>query len=109
MRRRRAYRRRRHRLPGVRSPGREDHRAGPVADGSAGQGCPGEPAVTTGADVSVSREPQGPLRHRAVALRPRSAAAVALVSLAGIGAFAWPLCADTGSTIAHGTDAPLVF
>jgi energy-coupling factor transport system substrate-specific component len=65
--------------------------------------------VTTRAEVSVSRTSQQPLRHRAVALRPRSAAAVALASLAGIGAFAWPLFADPGSTIAHGTDAPLVF
>lgn len=50
-----------------------------------------------------------PGRVRAVALRPRSAAAIALVSLAGVGAFGWPLFADAGSAVAHGTDAPLVF
>jgi energy-coupling factor transport system substrate-specific component len=48
-------------------------------------------------------------RTRAVALRPRSAAAVGLVSLAGILAFCWPLIVSPDSGLAHGTDAPLVF
>ncbi|MGL5818207.1 MAG: ECF transporter S component [Phycicoccus sp.] len=50
-----------------------------------------------------------PARHRLVRLRPRSTAAVALVSLAGVVAFGWPLLADPGSGLAHSTDAPLVF
>jgi energy-coupling factor transport system substrate-specific component len=50
-----------------------------------------------------------PRAARAIALHPRSTAAIALVSLAGVGAFAWPLFADPGSAVAHGTDAPLVF
>lgn len=45
----------------------------------------------------------------AVGFRPRSAVAVALVSVAGMAAFGWPLLADAASPIAHGTDAPLVF
>lgn len=46
---------------------------------------------------------------RAIALRPRSTAAVALVSLAGIAAFCWPLLVDPGAGIAHRNDAPLIF
>ena len=46
---------------------------------------------------------------RALRLRPRSALAVALVSLAGLAAFCWPLLVTPGSGLAHGTDAPLVF
>ncbi len=48
-------------------------------------------------------------RTRALALRPRSAAAVALVSVAGLVAFCWPLVVSPGSGLAHGSDAPLVF
>jgi energy-coupling factor transport system substrate-specific component len=48
-------------------------------------------------------------RWRAVRLRPRSTVAVALVSVAGLVAFCWPLLVDPGSGLAHGTDAPLVF
>ena len=48
-------------------------------------------------------------RTRVLALRPRSAAAVALVSTAGLVAFCWPLLVSPGSGLAHGGDAPLVF
>ncbi|GAB3688037.1 ECF transporter S component [Angustibacter aerolatus] len=41
-------------------------------------------------------------------LGPRSVLAMTLLSLVGVGAFGWPLLADAGSTLAHGTDAPLV-
>ena len=44
-----------------------------------------------------------------IALRPRSTAALVLVSLAGLLAFGWPLFATTGSRLAHNADAPLVF
>ncbi len=50
-----------------------------------------------------------PRRLRVVRLRPRSAAAVALVSVIGVLAFLWPLFVSPGSGLAHGTDAPLVF
>lgn len=49
-----------------------------------------------------------PTAH-AVRLRPRSAAALALVSTVGVVAFGWPLLADPGSDLAHAGDAPLVF
>ena len=55
----------------------------------------------------MSAPPTG--RLRAVRMRPRSTAAVALVSLAGLVAFCWPLVVSPGSGHAHGTDAPLVF
>ena len=48
-------------------------------------------------------------RTRALALRPRSAAAITLVSIAGLAAFCWPLIVSPESGLAHGTDAPLVF
>ena len=48
-------------------------------------------------------------RLRAVRLRPRSTVAVALVSVAGLVAFCWPLVVSPSSGLAHGTDAPLVF
>jgi energy-coupling factor transport system substrate-specific component len=51
----------------------------------------------------------GPTGLRVVRLRPRSAAAIGLVSLAGVVAFGWPLLADPGSGLAHSADAPLVF
>lgn len=48
-------------------------------------------------------------RARVIALRPRSTAAIALVTVAGLIAFGWPLLVAPGSDLAHGTDAPLVF
>ncbi len=45
----------------------------------------------------------------AIALRPRSSAAIVLLTLAGIGVFGWPLLVDADAAIASGTDAPLVF
>lgn len=45
----------------------------------------------------------------AVALRPRSTAALALVSLAGLLAFLWPLLASADSSLGRSGDAPLVF
>ncbi len=50
-----------------------------------------------------------PRQLRVVRLRPRSAVAVALVSVTGLIAFGWPLFVTPGSELAHGTDAPLVF
>ncbi|WP_460447178.1 ECF transporter S component [Angustibacter aerolatus] len=52
--------------------------------------------------------PGVPRDVRAVRLGPRSVLAMTLLSLVGVGAFGWPLLADAGSTLAHGTDAPLV-
>jgi energy-coupling factor transport system substrate-specific component len=46
---------------------------------------------------------------RAIALRPRSTAALALVSVAGVLAFLWPLFATAGSRLGQNADAPLVF
>ena len=46
---------------------------------------------------------------RAIAMRPRSTAAVALMSVVGMAAFTWPLLVDPGAGLAHGTDAPLLF
>ena len=48
-------------------------------------------------------------RVRAIAMRPRSTAAVALMSVVGMAAFTWPLLVDPGAGLAHGTDAPLLF
>lgn len=48
-------------------------------------------------------------RVRAIRLRPRSVAAIVIVSLAGVVAFGWPLLVDPGTAFAHSTDAPLVF
>lgn len=56
----------------------------------------------------MSAAPAG-TRVRAIRLRPRSTVAVALVSLAGIVAFGWPLLVSPDSGLAHGGDAPLVF
>lgn len=50
-----------------------------------------------------------PTRVRALRLRPRSTVAVALVSLAGLVAFGWPLLVSPDSGLAHSADAPLVF
>jgi hypothetical protein len=38
----------------------------------------------------------------------RWAASIALVSIAGLAAFCWPLIVSPESGLAHGTDAPLV-
>ncbi|WP_103884131.1 ECF transporter S component [Actinacidiphila yanglinensis] len=47
---------------------------------------------------------------RAVRIGPRSAAALAVVSLIGVAAFGWPLLAAHGSSVAaHGADAPWLF
>lgn len=54
-------------------------------------------------------ESSHPSRLSAVALRPRSTAALALVSVAGLLAFLWPLFASAGSRLGRGADAPLVF
>ena len=50
-----------------------------------------------------------PTRTRAIRLRPRSAAAIVAVSLAGVVAFGWPLIVDPGTALGHSTDAPLLF
>lgn len=55
----------------------------------------------------VDVETRSPVR--AIALRPRSSAAIVLLTLAGIGVFGWPLLVDADAAIAYGTDAPLVF
>ncbi len=57
--------------------------------------------------TAPSNTPRG--RLRAVRMRPRSTAAVALVGVSGLVAFCWPLLVSPGSGLAHGTDAPLVF
>jgi energy-coupling factor transport system substrate-specific component len=49
-----------------------------------------------------------PAAVRAIALRPRSTAAIVLVTVAGVLAFGWPLLVDPGAALSHGTDAPLV-
>lgn len=46
---------------------------------------------------------------RAIRLRPRSSAAIVLLSVLGVFAFGWPLLVDPGAGLAHGTDAPLLF
>lgn len=48
-------------------------------------------------------------RVRAIALRPRSTAAVILMSVVGLAAFAWPLLVHPDAGLAHSTDAPLLF
>ncbi|MFQ6173356.1 ECF transporter S component [Oryzobacter sp. R7] len=60
--------------------------------------------------AAVAATPRtSPGRLRVIRLRPRSAAAVALVSLVGLFAFLWPLFVSPDSGLAHGGDAPLVF
>lgn len=46
---------------------------------------------------------------RAIALQPRSTAAIILMSVVGVAAYGWPLLVDPGAGLAHGTDAPLLF
>lgn len=65
-------------------------------------------ASTTDAAGSGPRRPSA-VRRRALALRPRSAVAVGLVSVTGLMAFGWPLLVTPEASVAHGTDAPLVF
>ena len=55
----------------------------------------------------MSPAPSAPVR--AIALRPRSSAAILLMSVVGVAAFGWPLLVDPGAGLAHGTDAPLLF
>lgn len=50
----------------------------------------------------------GGARLHVVRLRPRSVAAVALVSLTGLMAFCWPLLVDAGTPLSEGSTAPLV-
>ena len=50
-----------------------------------------------------------PVHAKAVALRPRSFIAVALVSIAGLLAFCWPLLVSPDSRLAGTADAPLLF
>jgi energy-coupling factor transport system substrate-specific component len=47
--------------------------------------------------------------HAQLALGPRSVASLVLVSAVGFVAFAWPLLARPDSSLAHATDAPLLF
>lgn len=47
-------------------------------------------------------------RTAAIALRPRSTVAVAVATVAGLMAFAWPLLVRPGSVLAENTMAPLV-
>lgn len=49
------------------------------------------------------------MRTAAIALRPRTAFAVGLVSIAGLFAFAWPLLVGTSSVLAQGNSALLIF
>lgn len=49
-----------------------------------------------------------PGRVEALVLRPRTAAALVLASVAGLLAFGWPLLLDPGTGLEHGLDAPLV-
>ncbi len=48
-------------------------------------------------------------RTAAIALRPRTAFAVSLVSVAGLLAFAWPLLVGSTSALAQGSSALLIF
>ncbi len=51
----------------------------------------------------------GAADRRALALAPRSVAALALASLAGLATFAWPLILDPPAGFSHTRDAPYVF
>lgn len=60
--------------------------------------------------MTATQRRLGPLgRARVIGLRPRSAAAVLLASLTGLAAFAWPLFVSSGSPLAGGGNAPLMF
>lgn len=61
----------------------------------------------TDARVAVSAKPRD---STAVHLGPRTAAVLAVASVAGLVMFCWPLFVKTPpGTVAHGSDAPLVF
>ncbi|SEF50340.1 energy-coupling factor transport system substrate-specific component [Actinacidiphila yanglinensis] len=63
--------------------------------------------TTAGTEAMPARVRQ---QARAVRIGPRSAAALAVVSLIGVAAFGWPLLAAHGSSVAaHGADAPWLF
>ena len=64
---------------------------------------------TGGSFGSAGMSPAASAPVRAIALRPRSTAAVLLMSVVGAAAFGWPLLVDPGAGLAHGTDAPLLF
>ncbi|MGH8826660.1 MAG: ECF transporter S component [Jiangellaceae bacterium] len=51
----------------------------------------------------------GSTQVRVLHIRPRSAAALLLVSLVGVMAFGWPFLVDPGAGLAHSTDAPWLF
>lgn len=58
--------------------------------------------------ATTTHVPSG--RAKAIPLRPRSALAIALVSIVGVVGFAWPLFITADSTLAsHTNDAPLLF
>jgi energy-coupling factor transport system substrate-specific component len=57
--------------------------------------------------MSTERRPAAPT-PRAVPLRPRSVAALVLLSVLGLAAFGWPLLIDPGSSLGHDAGAPLV-
>ena len=57
----------------------------------------------------MSAVPADPRRVRAISLRPRSAAAVALTSVVGVLAFGWPLVVSPDAAVAHSADAPMIF
>jgi len=66
-------------------------------------------SATTPAPPGVQEPPGRRRRPAVVALRPRSVLAVALVSVAGLAAFGWPLLVSPGSALSQGDTAPLVF
>ncbi len=113
---RRPHRRGRGLLPRVRAAGGEGDRSRPLAHRRRrASGPPGRCPVTAPVATPVAGHGPSPAADeppsvvRAIALRPRSTVAVALVSVAGVLAFGWPLLVDPGAALAHGTDAPLVF
>lgn len=63
--------------------------------------------MSAGASSAIPSVTNSPVR--AIALRPRSTVAIALLSVVGVAAFGWPLLVEPGATLAHGTDAPLLF
>ena len=66
-----------------------------------------KPPTSPTSSPTTDRTASAPVR--AIALRPRSSAAVLLMSVVGVAAFSWPLLVDAGAGLAHGTDAPLLF
>lgn len=49
------------------------------------------------------------MRAIPIRLRPRTVAALVLVSIVGVVAFGWPFLIDPGAGLAHSTDAPWLF